>query len=182
MTIYIQPNELIVGNMASKPRAAPLFPEFGVDFLEEELESFSERPYDRFLVDKESKREIREIISYWKGKTHCDRVRSLYQVVLPPEVRKAWDPLRFEINQVIKNRSHIDSGDGHTAVDYQRLLKKGLSGIIRDIKRSLNKLSPENPQDLKRIIFLEAATIVCQAAIKFAQRYSKLARELAAQE
>ena len=104
MTIFIQSSELIVGNMASKPRAAPLFPEFGVDFFEEELDSFSKRPYDKFLVNNESKAKIKEIINYWKGKTHCDRVRSLYQIALPPGVKKSWDPARFEINQVIKNR------------------------------------------------------------------------------
>ncbi len=37
MTIYINEGELIVGNQASTPRAAPLFPEFLVDFLVQEM-------------------------------------------------------------------------------------------------------------------------------------------------
>ena len=182
MTIYIQPGELIVGNMASKARAAPLFPEFGVDFIRDELDSFAVRPYDNFLVSEKNKGDIKEIISYWKGKTHCDRVRSVYEVALPPEVRKAWDPVRFEINEVIKNRGHTDTGDGHTTASYRRLLENGFNGIIRDIRQSLSKMNLENPQDLKQITFLRAALIVCQAAIKFAQRYSNLAGKLAAQE
>lgn len=182
MTIYIQPNELIVGNQASKPRAAPLFPEFGIDFIRDELDSFAQRPYDKFSISEESKREIREIITYWKGKTHCDRVRSLYDIVIPPEVREAWDPARFEINEVIKNRSHTDTGDGHTTPNYARVLEKGVNGITKDIEASLSVLSPLNPQDLSKITFLNAALIVCKAAIKFAQRYSKLARKLAAAE
>ena len=31
MTIYIKDGDLLVGNMASVPRAAPIFPEFSVD-------------------------------------------------------------------------------------------------------------------------------------------------------
>ncbi|MFC1915554.1 glycyl radical protein [Chloroflexota bacterium] len=183
MTIYIKNNELIVGNMASKPRAAPLFPEFGVEFIRAELDSFAQRPHDKFLVSKENKKKTEEIISYWEGKTNCDRVRSLYEVVLPSEFKEGWDPARFQTsNEVIKSRAHADNGEGHVIPNYERLFKSGFNGIIRDIEVSLGKLNPANPQDLRRKIFLEAALIVCKAAIKFAQRYSDLARKLAAEE
>ena len=50
MSIHILDGELIVGNHASKPRAAPLFPEFDVRYLEEELEGIGTRAGDRFHI------------------------------------------------------------------------------------------------------------------------------------
>jgi len=38
MTIFIRDGELIVGNQASEIRAAPLFPEFCVDFILDEID------------------------------------------------------------------------------------------------------------------------------------------------
>lgn len=37
MTLYVKEGDLLVGNMASVPRAAPVFPEFSVDWIESEL-------------------------------------------------------------------------------------------------------------------------------------------------
>jgi pyruvate-formate lyase len=65
MTIYIQPGEIIVGNQASKPRAAPIFPEYSTDWIAPEIDdscvhrSIYRRPAGRaawpkifFLIDR----------------------------------------------------------------------------------------------------------------------------------
>ena len=43
MSIYLLPGSLLAGNQASKPNYAPLFPEFAVDFIEEEF--LNGKPY-----------------------------------------------------------------------------------------------------------------------------------------
>lgn len=53
--VRVEEEELIVGNHASKENAAPLFPEFSIDFLVNEIDEFSKRPYDKFDVDEETK-------------------------------------------------------------------------------------------------------------------------------
>ncbi len=50
MSIYIEEGELVVGNQASAPRAAPLFPEYLVDFMAAEIDEFDKRPADRYQV------------------------------------------------------------------------------------------------------------------------------------
>ena len=55
MSIYIDEDELIVGNQASKPRSAPIFPEYSVDWIEKEIDEFAERSGDKFLVDERIK-------------------------------------------------------------------------------------------------------------------------------
>ena len=48
MSIYIDEGELIVGNQASAPRAAPIFPEYAVGWILDELDEFAQRPGDAF--------------------------------------------------------------------------------------------------------------------------------------
>src|SRR5271157_4732319 len=47
MTINIYEGELIVGNHTSARRAGPVFPEWGVHWLESELDEIDSRPQDK---------------------------------------------------------------------------------------------------------------------------------------
>ena len=69
MTIFIQPDEIIVGNQCTKPRAAPVFPEFSCKWLEDELDRLEKRTGDVFLISEAKKATLREIFPYWNGKT-----------------------------------------------------------------------------------------------------------------
>ena len=82
MNIYISDGELIVGNQASSPRSAPLFPEYSQSWIAAEIDSFEKRPGDRFIVRKENRDEILDLLKYWEGKTYQDKVLAMQ----PPEV------------------------------------------------------------------------------------------------
>ncbi len=43
-TIWIKHDELIVGNRASEVRAAPIFPEYTVSWIEKEIDDLADRP------------------------------------------------------------------------------------------------------------------------------------------
>src|SRR5512135_586768 len=62
MSIFIGPDELVVGNQASRPRAAPLFPEYSWEWILEELDSLPERAADRFAVPPETRHALRETL------------------------------------------------------------------------------------------------------------------------
>ena len=49
MSIYIEDGQLIAGNQASKPRSAPLFPEYSWDWIYQEIDEFEHRASDVFL-------------------------------------------------------------------------------------------------------------------------------------
>ncbi|HHU64123.1 MAG TPA: glycyl radical protein [Clostridiales bacterium] len=178
MSIYIQDGELIVGNLASKPRSAPVFPEFSVNWIEEELKGnpvhFTERPGDPFEVDPAVEKELMEdVFPYWKGKTHEDRVHFL----LPKETWEAGQEVKaFDVSWL------MNSGDGHTIPDYKKVIQKGLTGIIKEAEERLASLDLTDPEDLKKRTFLEAVIIVNRAAIRFAQRYAEQAQRLADEE
>ncbi len=170
MSIYIEDGELIVGNHASAPRAAPLFPEYQVDFLENEIDAFQIRPADRFQVSPAVKAQLLNIvIPAWRGKTLTDRANAS----LPPDVVTAQ-----EIG-VISGRGNITSGDGHIILNIEKVLGIGLEGIIAQAERSLAGLSPYLPTEFKKRQFLQAAIITLQAAQRFSIRFADKADQQA---
>jgi len=178
MNIFIRPGELIVGNHASEVRAAPLFPEFSVQFILDELDGkpfrFDERPGEKFLVAEADEKELREIANWWRGKTVTDYKCSLY----PEEVRKA----AYEIGAFDLTPYGEGGGSGHFIPGYPKVLNKGFSGIIKDAEEELRNLKIWEPAALDKKSFLEAAIISMKAAVKFAERFAALARSMAEKE
>jgi formate C-acetyltransferase len=87
MTIYIDPEDLIVGNQAGTDRAAPIFPEYAMDWVVAELDEFEQRNGDRFTISEENKRILKEIYPYWKGRTLQDKGYAAF----PDEARLYYD-------------------------------------------------------------------------------------------
>ena len=72
MTIYIKDGELIVGNQSVDERTAPLFPEYAVDWIVDEIKAkgnFDHRDGDKFRIPEEEIPELLEICEWWRGKT-----------------------------------------------------------------------------------------------------------------
>ena len=171
MSIYIEDGELIVGNQASAPRAAPLFPEYLVDFLALEIDGFDKRPADRYQVSPQVRSHILEtIVPAWRGKTMNDRANA----IMPAEVAAA------QKMGVISGRGMITSGDGHIILDIPKAVRLGLAAVIAEAQTSLDALSPYEATSLEKRAFLEGAIVALQAVIRFAGRYADEAERQAA--
>jgi pyruvate formate-lyase/glycerol dehydratase family glycyl radical enzyme len=172
MSISIEDGELIVGNQASKLRAAPIFPEYAVDWIIKELDDFEKRPGDRFYVDQDQKDELRQIALYWQGKTLKDKGLA----IMPEDSRILYDI------GVIRAEGNITSGDGHIAVNYEKLLKFGINGILEQTKDHLASIDYTNTIEFKKTFFLRAVLIVLEAVKEFANRFAVLALEMSEAE
>lgn len=172
MPVFIDPCELIVGNQASRHRAAPIFPEYAVDWIVKEIDEIDKRPGDRFYIDEDKKPELLEICKYWKGKTLEDKSLA----TMTAESRFLYDI------GMIKTTGNITSGDGHIAADFSVVLKEGLAGIKKRAQKRLDRLDIAEFDDFKKRFFLESVLIMCDAVIAFAHRYADLAESLAAEE
>jgi pyruvate formate-lyase/glycerol dehydratase family glycyl radical enzyme len=171
MSIAIDEGELVVGNQASAPRAAPLFPEYLVDFLAEEIDEFPVRPADRFRVPEEVRaRILEEIVPAWRGRTLNDRVNA----VMPPEVSAA------QRIGAISGRGNVTSGDGHIILAIPRVLRLGLEGVIVEARAALAALFPNDAASFGKRPFLEGAVIGLEAVVRFATRYTVEAERQAA--
>lgn len=173
MTIYIQAGDWLAGNQASAPRAAPIFPEYSVDWIAAEIDEFAHRKADQFQVDPAVRRELlEEILPYWQGRTLYDRAVAS----MPPELLQAQ-----EIGATA-GRGNITSGDGHIIVDIPGVLRTGLAGVVRRAEARLAEMEhTQHMLDLPGRAFLEGVILTCQAAIRFAHRYATLAEQQAAE-
>jgi pyruvate formate-lyase/glycerol dehydratase family glycyl radical enzyme len=173
MTVFIGQGELVVGNQASSARAAPIFPEYSIHWIEEEIDHFASRSADVYLIRPEVKEELlREVLPFWQGKTLYDRVMA----TLPDHVKQAQ-----EIG-AISGRGNITSGDGHIIVGYPKVLSRGLEGVIEEAEEALRSLPLYEADSLRKRPFLEAAIIACRAAVRFGARYAEEAECQAAGE
>ena len=170
MTIYIEPQTLIVGNQATKNYNAPVFPEYTMHFIIDELDKFEKRDGDVFYVTDIDKQRLRELAPYWKNNCLHDHGIAL----LPDEVLDVLPSLGME--------GKLNAGPAHIAVNYERLLREGLEGYEQRTRKLKSELDLADPASIDKYQFYKAVLIVIDAVKRFAERYSKLATELASKE
>ena len=169
MSIYIEDETLIVGNQASSNRDAPIFPEYTLEFVLNELDLFEKRDGDVFYITEETKEAIRSIAPFWEN----NNLRSKGGALLPEEVSVFMETGFFGME------GKLNSGDAHLAVDYQEVLKKGLISYekrVLELKDNLDLCISEN---IDKYQFYKAVLVVIDAVKTYANRFSALAKELA---
>lgn len=172
MTIYIEPETLLAGNQAGKNRNAPVFPEYTMKFIIDELDLFEKRDGDVFYITEETKERLREIAPFWEG--NCLRARG--EALLPDEVKVFMETGFFGME------GKLNAGDAHLAVNYERILKEGLRGYEERTRRMMYGLDLCQPESIDKMVFYKAVLIVLQAVRDFAGRYADLAEMQAAGE
>ena len=163
----IYDEELLVGNPTSKRVAAPILAEIAWKwYIEKEPNS---PPGD--LIDVEGgltddeKIQFREILKYWDGK--C--LRDQWLAVVPQEYR--------ELENLAWMQSSGNPSAGyylaHCIPDYEKVLKKGINGILEEIDERLSELDPIQLNNMEAIIFLKAMKISLNSVIVWAQHLSE---------
>jgi pyruvate formate-lyase/glycerol dehydratase family glycyl radical enzyme len=184
MTVTIYPGELIVGHHARPLVASSVFPEFGLDWLERELDELSDRRLDPFFVSPETSEELQPLFSFWEGKSYARRVRSETLLTLPAAALPAWDSHNAVLNQAVSNSSSVSSGEGHVIVNFPRLIASGINAILAEIDAEMAEAQARvsDRKAARKVLFLKSSRTVLEAAIRFAARYAAEARRLAADE
>ncbi len=172
MPIWIQDSELVVSNVASRPRGIFLFPEYGDAWLKKELDTISTRVVDPWLLSDEDKDRWRSCMEYWEGKS----MSAFADALTLDEVRQAERTLFINI------RMAKEGGIGHIAPDVEGVVNRGLNAYVEAAEDHIRRLDMANPGDLAKLPFLKAAIIADKAVIKWAGRFAALAREKAAVE
>lgn len=165
MSIYIEPQTLIAGNQASSNRSAPIFPEYAMDWVIEELDQFDKRDGDRFYITEENKQDLRDIAPFWEHNTLKDRGLA----AMPAESKVFYDL------GIIKAEGNITSGDAHLAVDYEKILKYGLAEYKKRTQEKLATLDLTDYNNLNKSYFYRGIIIVLDSVVAFAKRYADLA-------
>lgn len=172
MSIYIEDKSLLAGNQATKNRNAPIFPEYTMEFVMNELDQFEKRDGDVFYITEKTKEQLREIAPFWQN----NNLRARGEALLPEEVRV------FMETGVFGMEGKLNAGDAHLAVNYERILKDGLKGYEKRVKEYKASLDLTDPESIDKYCFYNAVLIVLEAVRNFANRYSVLAKDLAEKE
>ena len=168
--ITIREDELIVGSATKAPRGCQTFPEFSYAWLESEFDTVATRSADPFYISEDTKKKLREVHVYWKGKTTSE----LATFFMAPEAKRAMD------HNVFTTGNYFYNGVGHVTVDYGKVLAIGYEGIRREAREAMERLAVHDMDYAKRRSFLDAVLISCDAVMTYAARYASLAKEEAA--
>jgi pyruvate formate-lyase/glycerol dehydratase family glycyl radical enzyme len=172
MTIFIDEGELIVGNHSSRLRSAPIFPEYVTAWILKELDEFDKRPGDAFFITEEQKKELTNICGWWQGKTLIERGHSLMSKIN----REIHD------SGIIRAEGNLTSGDGHLAVNLEKILNIGLGAYLQNIDQMERSLKKSDPDYNKKQVFYNSLKIGIEAFQNFIRRFQKLSFDLAGME
>lgn len=172
MSIYIEDKTLIVGNQSTKNCNAPVFPEYTMKFIMDELDLFEKRDGDVFYITEETKQQLRDIAPFWEN----NNLRARGEALLPDEVSV------FMETGVFGMEGKLNAGDAHLAVNYERILTQGLKGYEAYTREMKEKLDLAQPDSVDKYMFYNSVLTVIEAVHTFALRYSSLAEEMAEKE
>ena len=169
--IYIDKNELIVGERGEFPKAVPTYPEICCH-TKEDLEILNSRLKTPYKVKKETiDLYEKSIIPFWKNKTIREKIFN--------EVDNKWlDAFETGVfTEFMEQRA-----PGHTVAD-DKIYKKGMKDFISDIERELNSLDYENDKEaFDKKEQLLAMKISAEAIVIYAKRHAKKLKEIALKE
>lgn len=186
-TIFIEDDELIVGNIACQPMGLEAG-SMGPAWPEEDLEDL--RKGTLFISDEDVV-VLRSLDSYWKGKgrTLDERQGQFY------DDERLWPFIQSGIlcppwENRIEGRGTGSAGVGWglglglclIVPDYAKVLNQGLAAIIADAQAELSGLRYTDLDAIKKADFLKSVIIALSAIIRIAQRFADLAEHMALSE
>ena len=170
-SLYMGPEELIVGERGKTPKAVSTFPELTCH-SRQDLEILNTRKQQNYTVASEDIDKYEEFVEpFWRGRCMRDR--------LFERMPEDWT-LLYEAG------TFTEFGEqralGHTALD-DLVYTKGALDLKQDIADARAKLDFINdPEATAKDEQLQGMSISCDAVVTFAERHAKLAEEKAAAE
>jgi len=182
--IFIMDGELIVGNTASKPFGLEIDVGFGV-WNQSEVNALKE---DGFRLDPKVEVELLDLIDRYPqfGATSGMNRILLVNKRMEPYYRSGMTlpPWRDEGVSGGTASSGLGLGPGWILMcpDYDLPLRKGLSAMIQECEDELQSLHFFETDSYERSITLQSMKMSLEALVRFAQRFSTLADEMAVRE
>ena len=174
MTIYIEPEDRIVGNYASDSESLTMYPEQYWSWVNKVID----KQYKMLIPEDEKRAELHDILQYWKPRA----VHGMERHQLPDHIRPWW----FYNNHGAYLWLH--GARAGQMVSWDKVYGMGLNGIIKQAEDRIDELNNDpdiyskGAEYIQQKRFLEAAVITLKAAVRWAGRYAQLARDMAKDE
>ncbi len=166
----IRKGDLLAGTTTTKEIGVPIYPDGVGVLIRGELLTVSERmlqPYEP-LEEWEIKALNSDVFPYWVNRTFREYVRNKYHEPKCQKLDERWAAC-FMWKTVALS---------HTILDYPKLLRLGLTGIIEEVRAELAK--PDNSEAKKQE--LEAMILCYEGMIAYARHLAAQARREAEEE
>ena len=180
MTIRVEEDELIVGNLATNYKGTTLWPEIsGIAWLYSELDDgsfYTRKQQDEpMILPDEHKEKILSVRYYWTENTLWTGMADCYP-----------DGTDDIINANVLNIGQGGRGrvvaTGHLIPNYGRVVSKGFGAVRKEALNALKKWNgfSNDETDPEKYYFYKSIVTVCDAYILLAHRYAEKCRETAA--
>ncbi len=181
MTIFIRDDELLVGNETSKNLGEKL--SINLIRFDKNLRKrigyrlLKKRKLQPFIIEDKDIDELLELIPFWNGKALFGN--RINERLIGEKLITGSSMLSSIAPNVAIQRG---TTEGHLGMGYEKLLKLGFKGIIKESESFRNKLNKEDHLYQEKYNFYEAVKIYYEGAIEFAGRFSKLSQNEALME
>jgi formate C-acetyltransferase len=168
-----------VGCLGCDKKGAPVHPEFGLNWVVNEMRDglmdYSEqRTHDYFSFTKDTQDRLEALRDFWDGQT----VEDMTNAMLTDDVLKGSHAGKG----VFFADAYIFCGAGHLGLDYERLFRLGFKGIRELIQKHMDAVDMSDPEGIKKHTFYKASLITTEATIRHFLRYAGLADKMAGEE
>lgn len=169
--IWIDDEQLIVGDFGSRPMAAECFPDLAAGWILENLDestslyNFGDQINDRLI----------EMSKYWENKSAKD---VFYRYIGEEEEAKLKEYSELG-SWIFAASTEVQTGKGWNVADFERGIKLGYAGLIEQCDAELKQLRVLDLESMRKENFLNALKNALRAGINYSHRYAALAAEKA---
>ena len=123
-------------------------------------------------LDESERLSLLEDVEYWKGRAPGNVVAEQVTRAIPAPLLDMNDAHIFSLGS-------FEVPITGRAVNHARLMVEGLDGIRARIEKSIAALDYSDWDTYRRLEFLQAARMCCDAFATYIRRHAELAREMA---
>ncbi|MBN2240623.1 MAG: hypothetical protein JW712_12685 [Dehalococcoidales bacterium] len=178
-SIFIDENP-IVGSVGKTNLAVYPLPEMSCTWMRSQLAdglNVGLGAVSSETMKQEELQSLETAIDYWETKCAFHRARKIYD-----ETYRDEPSVIYQMFSGIVFSNIISVPMGFALLDYEKVLKKGLNGILQEIETEKAKLPVGLLDSRDKRYFYEAAIICLRALIRLSGRYAALARTMAENE
>lgn len=183
-TIYVDDDELIVGNVAAKPMGLEASC-WGPFWDDEDLDMILEGNY---TISDEDRHTLRSLDAFWDGQ---DRQMYEWQGRFYNDER-LWPFIRSGIlcpawTSKVKGRGSGGAGFGwglgiglsFFVPDYEKIVNEGIHKTLDEAKEELGRVRYEDDESFDKAIYLQAVIVALEAMVRMYHRYGDACTEAA---
>lgn len=168
--IFIDDEQLLVGDFSGIPMSPELFPELTVQWVADYLATGT-----GYRFEENAKDDLKEICDFWME--HSE-LQTFNKTIGNAEVA-ALNELNEEGAWIFAAVTEAQTEKGWNVPDYKRALELGTSGLVEQVDAALAQLELDSDAAYKSKNFLLSLKQMLNAAVIYAHRYADLCRKMA---